>query len=167
MYKAQPGQNIECCLQYLSTKSCIHSSTFPSRKRERNATLFFPCSLAKVASFCIPSTSPSAECSSSKPLRSTACLRHSSATSNCASQRKNSVRRPYKIQVQEMDNESIGKFKQVCIYINLYSHSVTPTLTRFRFFFMAFMAWIFTQILYEHLANYLCSYLHFITQILQ
>ncbi len=99
MYKAQPGQNIECCLQYLSTKSCIHSSTFPSRKRERNATLFFPCSLAKVASFCIPSTSPSAECSSSKPLKSTACLRHSSATSNCASWPQHHVRRFCKFQV--------------------------------------------------------------------
>lgn len=68
---------------YLSTSSWRQSSNLPSMKRQRKATLFFPCSFAREASFVIPSASPSAEYRSKRPLRSMACVRHCSAISNC------------------------------------------------------------------------------------
>lgn len=68
---------------YLSTSNSRHSSNRPNMNKQRNATLFFPCSLARVASFAIPSASPREEQSSNKPLRSMACFKHSSAMSNC------------------------------------------------------------------------------------
>nr|GMC74929.1 hypothetical protein Iba_chr03dCG0290 [Ipomoea batatas]GMC77631.1 hypothetical protein Iba_chr03fCG0340 [Ipomoea batatas]GMC77632.1 hypothetical protein Iba_chr03fCG0350 [Ipomoea batatas] len=61
----------------------MHSSTLPSRNRQRNETLFFPCSLAIEANPVIPSASPKEEYSSNRPLRSFACFKHCSAISNC------------------------------------------------------------------------------------
>jgi hypothetical protein len=62
---------------YLSTSSCMQSSNLPSIKRHREATLFFPCSFARVASFSIPSASPGEEYRNNKPLKSLAWRRRS------------------------------------------------------------------------------------------
>ena len=51
-------------------------------KRQTNATLILPFFTAKAASFFIPDEFPSDEYSSSKPLKSSALVMHSSATSN-------------------------------------------------------------------------------------
>jgi hypothetical protein len=59
--------------------------------KQRNATFIFPCSFAKDPSFDIPSASPKEEYSSSKPLKSVACLMHSSAISNCSTVTQNKI----------------------------------------------------------------------------
>ncbi len=87
MYKAQlgPRHRMLFKIPIWNQELYIHASTSPSKKKESwNATLFFPCSLVEMESFCIPSTSTSAECNRNKPLRSTTCLKHFSTTSNCA-----------------------------------------------------------------------------------
>lgn len=68
---------------YLSINNWRHSSNFPNINRQRNATLFFPCDLARDASSDMPSESPKDEYNSNKPLKSFACFKHSSAISNC------------------------------------------------------------------------------------
>lgn len=86
MYKAQLGQRHRMLFKIpINQELYIHASTSLNKKRKSwNATLFFPCSLAEMASFCIPSTFISAECNRNKPLKSTTCLKHSFATSNCS-----------------------------------------------------------------------------------